>query len=423
MYSGDYGRHKGEACLAPTFMVMVLIYELIVLAFLLALLGIVLVNLWVLPRLQAYAPLRGEVVPGVAILVPARNEEERIEACLRSLLGQDYPNFEVWLYDDGSTDRTGEIADGLASADRRLHVVSGKAEPPPGWLGKAHACSRLFEEVRARSAPDYLLFTDADVRFAPGAVSHAVAAARALDAGLLSAFPRQITVSWAERFAVPMLLHWAVYSFLPLPLAHSRRTGSAFAAANGQIMLFTREAYEACGGHSAVRSQILEDVGLARAVKGAGCRTVLADSGPFILTRMYDGPGEVWRGYSKNAYAFFGYSPLFLGVGIVMLLALYTSPVALAAWFLLSGQATGLYLPFAMYILGVGARLALALRFRYRSADVWLHPVAVLFLIAICINSMVWSLTGRGAWKGRASAATAPTGGVDQSTPTTRTRV
>jgi chlorobactene glucosyltransferase len=401
---------------------LLIIYELIILAFLVALLGIVLVNLLALPKIASYGPASGEAVPKVAILVPARNEEAHIEECLRSLLAQDYPDFEVWMYDDGSTDDTPQIATRLAASDSRLHIVEGVLEPPPGWLGKAHACHRLYEEMRGHSTPDYVLFTDADVRFEPGAVSHAVRTVRSLGAGLLSIFPRQITVSWAERLAVPMLLHWAVYSFLPLPLAHSKRTGPAFAAANGQFMLFTHEAYEACGGHATVRSEILEDVGLARAIKGAGYRALLADGGPLIQTRMYDGPAEVWRGYSKNAYAFFGYSPFFLAVGIIVLSLLYISPIALAVYSALISQHPVLFLAVVMYVAAVAARLALAVRFRYRLLDTLLHPVAVLLLIAICVNSMVWALTGRGGWKGRAAPATDLKATRDQSPPTTRTR-
>ena len=400
----------------------IMIFQLVVLAFLIALLGIVLVNLLVLPKIVSYTPSHQADAPKVALLVPARNEEAHIEACLRSLLAQDYPNLELWLYDDGSTDGTSKIASRLAALDPRLRVVTGTVEPPPGWLGKAHACHRLYEAMREGFDPDYVLWTDADVRFEPGAVSHAVAAAQSVGAGLLSIFPRQITLSWAERLAVPMLLHWAVYSFLPLPLAHSKRTGPAFAAANGQFMLFTREAYEGCGGHTAVRSEILEDVGLARAVKRAKFSAVLADGGPLIQTRMYDGPTEVWRGYSKNAYAFFGYSPFFLAIGIVVLTLLYISPVALLVYGFLTSQTSVLYLALTLYGIAVAARLALAIRFRYRLLDTLLHPAAVIFLIAICVNSMVWSLTGRGGWKGRAATAKDLPAIPGQSPPTTRTR-
>ncbi|MEO6457149.1 MAG: glycosyltransferase [Chloroflexia bacterium] len=379
------------------------LYQFIALAVLVALLLIVVVNLLALPRLLNYRleSDKGRRVPLAAILVPARNEEANIGACLRSLLAQDYPNYEVWLYEDDSSDETYRIASEVAAQDPRLRIVRGASPPPPGWLGKANACHRLYEVMRAHSTPDYIFFTDADVRLSPAALSHAVAAAEATGAGLLSIFPQQITISWAERLAVPILLHWAVYTFLPLPLAFSRRKGPAFAAANGQFMLFTRQAYEECGGHTTVRSQILEDVALARAVKSKGYPAILADGGPFVRTRMYDGPAEVWQGYSKNAFAFFGYSPFFLLVGIMVLLALYVAPILFGLYGGLTGRWEILAWAVAQYGAAVLGRLLLAARFHYRVIDTLLHPLAVLFLIAICLNSMWWSLKGKGEWKGR----------------------
>ena len=284
------------------------------------------VNLRVLPTTTDYMPLLA-AQPSVAVLIPARNEAANIEACLRSLLAQDYPNLQIWLYDDQSTDDTAAIARGVASTTEQptIHVVEGTSPPPPGWLGKANALHNLYAAVRAELDPDYVLFTDADVTFEPTAVSQAVATAIAWRAGLLSIFPRQIVLTLAERLAVPIALHWTVYNFLPLPVAFNTKI-PAFAAANGQFMLFTREAYDSCGGHAAVRDNILEDVSLARAVKQAGHRAILADGGSTIYTRMYKGAGEVWSGYSKNAYAFFGYNPLLLIVGVVVLMALYVFP-------------------------------------------------------------------------------------------------
>ncbi|HYP41789.1 MAG TPA: glycosyltransferase [Chloroflexia bacterium] len=401
---------------------LLVIYQLLMLSVLLALLGIVVTNLLVLPRLVDFSPGDGASLqedisgdmhdirvprPLVAVLVPARDEEANIEACLLSLFGQDYPNMQVWLYDDASTDGTARIAARLAElAEGWLRVITGTGDPPAGWLGKANACHQLYGVMRAHIQPDYVLFTDADVRFAPSAVSHAVAAAHARGAGLLSIFPQQVTVTWAERLAVPILLHWAVYTFLPLPLAFSPRTGPAFAAANGQFMLFTREAYEACGGHTSVKSEVLEDVALGRAAKRAGHRALLADGGPLIRTRMYGSAAEVWQGYSKNAYAFFGYSPFFLGIGIITLTILYILPLPFALYSALSTQHSALaYIALAQYGAAVLGRLLLAARFGYRIWDVLLHPVAIVFLIAIALNSMRWSLTGKAAWKGRATLA------------------
>jgi chlorobactene glucosyltransferase len=166
-------------------------------------------------------------------------------------------------------------------------------------------------------------------------------------------------------------------------------------------MLFTRQAYEACGGHEAVKDQVLEDVGLARGVKRAGHRSVLADAGRSVHTRMYRSARDVWEGYSKNAFAFFGYSPFFLSVGLAVLAALYVLPVGFAVYGALSGNHEVLYLALAQYAGAVVGRALLAARFGYRVVDALLHPVAVSYIMAIAVNSMRWALTGRGAWKGR----------------------
>ena len=200
------------------------------------------------------------------------------------------------------------------------------------------------------------------------------------------------------------MLHWTVYNFLPLPIAFAARSGASFAAANGQFMLFTREAYEACGTHEAVRSQILEDVALSREVKKSGHKAILADGGPTVHTRMYNGAGEVWRGYSKNAFAFFNYKPYLLAVGIVVLIALYILPLPLAVLAFLGGDTLVGALFVAQYLIAVQTRLLLAVRFAYPLLDAFLHPLAVAYMIAIQINSMVWSLTKRGAWKGRSTS-------------------
>lgn len=379
-----------------------LVYNVVILVVLLSFLVLLCVNLFVLPKIAAYSP-SADAAP-VAILVPARNEAANIEACLRSLLAQSYNNYSVWLYDDASSDGTKEIALRLAAeSDGKLHVVEGSMEPPPGWLGKANACHRLYLAMREQSAPEYVLFTDADVRFEPDALDHAVACAKEWGAGLLSIFPMQVTLTLAERLAVPILLHWAVYSFLPLPFANSMRTGPVFAAANGQFLLFKREAYEAFGGHTAVRADILEDVALARATKQAGYLPLLADGGLLVRTRMYSNASEVWNGYSKNAYAFFGYSPLFLALGLLVLTALYIAPVFIFLYSVLGPHPSALIalLALSQYAVAVGARLLLSARFGYRLGDAFLHPVSIAYMMAIEVNSMLWKVRGTSAWKGR----------------------
>ncbi len=150
-----------------------------------------------------------------------------------------------------------------------------------------------------------------------------------------------------------------------------------------------------------MHNNILEDVSLARAVKQAGHRAILADGGSTIYTRMYKGAGEVWSGYSKNAYAFFGYIPLLLIVGVVVLMALYVFPLILALLAFIAGNLTLGALFVAQYLIAVQTRLLLATRFSYPLRSAFFHPVAILFFIAIQLNSLRWHLTKQASWKGR----------------------
>jgi chlorobactene glucosyltransferase len=382
-----------------------LVYALTVLAVTLVSLAILLINLAVVPTPRGTPPTGAG---RVAVLVPARNEEANIEACVRGLLAQDYPDLEIWVFDDASTDRTGDILSALAAEPREggptLYVVRGSGDPPRGWLGKPYACHRLYNAMREQSCPDYMLFTDADVRFEPQAVSAAIEMAVRERAGLLSNFPRQEVGSLAERMVVPLEMHWLSFAVVPLPAVYSLLAGPVLAGANGQFMLFTRQTYEAVGGHVAVRGSVLEDVDLARIVKRAGHRNIPVDTGPLVRTRMYHGGSEVWRGYSKNAYAFFGDSPLLLALSVAALLTFCVTPPLLAVWAFFAGETAAGWAFAGAYLLTVAGRITLSLRFAYPVVDAFLHPIAVFYLAAIMINSMVWGLTGKGEWKGRTIA-------------------
>jgi chlorobactene glucosyltransferase len=388
-----------------------LVYQAVILCFLLAFLGLLIVNLLTLPTLpqdntdQPKPTIHHPPAPLVSVLVPARNEAANIEACVRSLLAQDYPRWELLVLDDQSEDATGAILARLAAADGRLRVLAG-GPLLPGWLGKANACRQLAAAARG----DWLLFTDADTVHQAPALGRALTLALASDVGLLSLFPRQITGTLAERLVVP-LMHLAVYGLLPLP-AMRRLRSPAFAAANGQYLLFRRAAYDAAGGHAAVRALVLEDVALARAVKQAGHRIELADGGDLVRTRMYRGAADLWAGFSKNFFAFFNDSLPFLGVTLLGLALLYVAP---PLWLLAGGtraaimgsDPTGaegwawLGLPLAQYGCGVVMRLLLAARFHFRPADALLHPLSVALQIAIGLNSARLARRGGGSWKGR----------------------
>ena len=344
--------------------------------------------LWVVGRRRE----KGEA-PLVSVLVPARDEAARIGACLEGLARQRYERLEVIVLDDCSEDRTGEIARSFEGRVPGLRVLDG--EPlPPGWVGKPHACARLAREARG----EWLLFTDADVVHAPESVARAIAIARATGADLLTALPRQQTGTFAERLVIP-LLYFLVAGFLPmfaLPFARWWR----LAAASGQYMLFRREAYEAIGGHEAVRDRIVEDVELARAVRRARRRLVIADGRQLATCRMYEGWDEIVEGFSKNAFAGAGGSAVTLALMASVAIALFVVPPAGLVVSLAVGAPAAWFA--AETALALASRVVLALYFRQPLASALLHPIAVLAAIRIALRSFWLTRSGAGvAWRGR----------------------
>ena len=240
-----------------------LIYDLI--AFQAVLWLIALSNTWVLRRARRHAPPAH--LPRVSVLVPARNEEANIERCVASLLAQDYPDFEVLVLDDESTDGTGCILARLAAADPRLRVLSGRPLEA-GWRGKNWACAQLAAQANG----ELLFFTDADTHHQPQTLRAFATALIGEGADLLGGFPRQEVETLGEQFIVPFF-SWVVYCFTPLALGYRLRF-PALSTAVGQALLFRRAAYEGIGGHRAVRAAIVEDLALARQIKAHGYNSV-----------------------------------------------------------------------------------------------------------------------------------------------------
>lgn len=222
----------------------------------------------------------------VSILVPARNEADQIEVCVRSLIGQRYEKLEVLVLDDQSTDETPtivqQIIDELPREQKsRLHLLHGETLPD-GWIGKNFACYQLTQYAQG----DYLLFTDADSVHAPQTVSTVIQALHDLGVQFLTAHPHYILRGIGECFAIP-LLYFKVFTLLPLVLVR-HRPEPMLAVANGPLLCFQRSVYEAIDGHKAVKTSILEDNSLARKVKAAGYRMAYVDGQDLVSCYMYD---------------------------------------------------------------------------------------------------------------------------------------
>ncbi len=247
------------------------------------------------PRLVDSPPDLPPDTPLVSIIVPARDEAENIGRCLGSLLHAEWPEYEIVLVDDRSEDGTREIAEALAEqTGGRVRVVAG--EPlPEGWIGKPWACWQGFKAARG----DLLLFTDADTRHGPELLSRAVRALRDHGADMLSALPRQVMVGFWERFMLPHV--WFIITArYPLMSRVNRSANPLTVMANGQFILVRREAYEAIGGHAAIRDEVVEDVRLAQRMVAAGRSLFVAHAEELIQTRMYASLAGIIEGWSKN---------------------------------------------------------------------------------------------------------------------------
>jgi hypothetical protein len=323
----------------------------------------------------------------VSVLVPARDEAGRIAQCLESVLEQRaVADLEVLVLDDGSRDGTAEVVRQVAGDDPRVRLLTG-AEPPPGWLGKPHACQQLADAARG----SVLVFLDADVRLAPHAVAASVALLRGSGLDLVSPYPRQLAVTPAERLVQP-LLQWSWLTTLPLRAAERSRRPS-MSAANGQLLVVDTGAYRAAGGHAAVRTAVLDDVALVRAVKRAGGAGGVADGAELARCRMYDGWTGVRDGYAKSLWSAFG-SPAGAVAVMTGLGVLYVVPPVAA----LRGSMVGL----AGYAAAVAGRYLVAERTGGRSLpDSLAHPVSVTALGWLTAVSWWRHRHGTLAWKGR----------------------
>jgi hypothetical protein len=323
----------------------------------------------------------------VTVVLPVRNEEAEVGDCLTALLAQrGVDRLRIVVVDDGSTDATADVV--RTFADERVHLVSAPP-PPPGWLGKPHACAT---GVQAAADAEVLVFVDADVRLAPGAVASAVALLDRHGLDLVSPWPRPVAVTPAERLVQP-LAPWLWATTLPLRLAE-RSPRPSLAAANGQFLVLTRAGYERAGGHAAVRGEVLEDIALLRAVKATGGRGVPVDGSLLAACRMYDGWPAVRDGYSKSLWSAVGGSPVASGVAAAALTAVWVVPAVAA----LRGSRAGL----AGYAAGVAGRAVVAARTGSRVwPDALAHPLSMLLFDALMVRSLTGRRRGTLSWRGR----------------------
>jgi Glycosyltransferase like family 2 len=358
--------------------------DLLSTAILAGMLAVALYNLATAPRLEAAGEPAAR--PYVSVLVPARDEAENLRRTLPGLLTLDYLRLEVLVLDDRSGDGTARVAEEIGRGGGATLSVLRGTEPPLGWTGKNWACHQLAEAASG----EVLVFCDADVEAAPASIRRTVAALQRHRAGALTAIPRQRLDHWMQAAVVPVIVQLPVLSMLPLRLVPAVRAPS-LSMANGQWLAFTRAAYDATGGHAAVRWEVVEDVALGRLVKARGHRLAVCVAASLLAVRMYAGPAAMRDGFRKNLYPLLGgrRAPFAAGLALLSLAWLYPFAAALR----------GMLVPLALL---AAVRIAGALLFRQGWRTAALHPLGALAAAVLAVESWIGHERGRVAWKGRA---------------------
>ena len=360
-----------------------------VLALTLAMVGEAILGPRRLARL-AEVPRRAEAgAPRVSIVVAARDEARSIETAARAMLAQDYPDLEVVVVDDRSSDGTGAILDRLANDHPRLRVIH-VTELPPGWLGKNHAL-----EVGAEQASGHwLLFTDADVHLHPDAVSRAVGYAEAHQVDHVVAAPDlELPGFLLQGFGVHFFYSFLIYA----KPWRARDPRSWFFVGVGAFNLVRTDAYRAVDGHRRIALRPDDDMKLGKILKRAGFRQDALVGHDMLRVEWYRSFGELVRGLEKNMFAGIEYNPLLSVAGGLAQLAIGVAPVVLAA--VATGPARALFLAqTGVYLLALAH---LARTIRVTPAVALVYPVITLLFVFVLWRTMFLNLVHGGiTWRG-----------------------
>lgn len=342
--------------------------------------------------------------PLISICIPARDEEQNIRNCVRAILGQDYPNIEVIVLDDRSTDATPGILRQLAVQNDKLNIVSG-SDPPEGWAGKPHA---LFQAA-AIAHGEWLCFVDADTFLKPNCLSACYTRAIETKADLFTTMNQQILGSFWEKVVMPLVMTALSVGFSPRKVNDPSRRD---AVANGQFILIKRTVYDSIGGHQRVKDQIVEDKAIAEQVKWNGYRLIVADGMQVLNTRMYTSLPTMWEGWTKNIYLGLRDHPAMLllgafGATLALIAALFLPiwPVIGAFWYLKGGGWLGIVVilqALTVWCVLIFMRARVANKMNISAWYATTTPLGAGVFAAIMLTSAWKILSGQGVtWRGR----------------------
>jgi cellulose synthase/poly-beta-1,6-N-acetylglucosamine synthase-like glycosyltransferase len=321
-----------------------------------------------------------KVSGSVSVLIPMRNEEENVKGCLSSVLAQKgLDTLEVVAIDDGSTDNTSNEVKAFPSVE----LISGE-KLPDKWLGKLWACQQLAE----KSSGDYLVFVDADVRLSDYAVANSISKMGNWD--FISPYPRQLTSGFVQKIFQP-LLQWSWLSSVPLLIAQKYSIKS-MAVANGQFLIFRRDAYFKSGAHAGIKTEVLDDLMLARNLLKQGYKGGVAEASKIATCHMYKNKMELFKGYQKSLWKAFGSVP-----GTILAIALLIVTGILPIISTALGSTSGL----AAFGLITLSRMISSLRTGSLPNSAIFHPLAILMLLGLILFSWYGKITNTITWRDR----------------------
>ncbi len=354
------------------------------------------------PPLGPEAPGPPASAPRISVIVAAKDEQDNIETCLRTLMEQDYPDFEVLVCNDRSEDGTGAIVERIAAEDARVRLLNID-RLPDGWYGKSHAMHVGIADTRS----EWICMIDADCRqTSPRTLSVAVQYAIDHGADLLSVLPTMEMRGFWENVVQPICGGVMMIWFNPDKVNDPRRPN---AYANGAFILMKRTAYDAIGGHEAIKGCASEDMHLARQVKSSGLNLRVVRSAGLYLVRMYTSLGQIVRGWTRIFFGTFGtFRRLIVSLLVVSVMGLVPYLAGALGFALAASGAGPMGLWLACGIAGAAAAaMQLSVIFRFyriaggRRALAWTYPLGCLVVLAILVIAIAKLRPGaRLVWRG-----------------------
>jgi glycosyltransferase involved in cell wall biosynthesis len=342
-----------------------------------------------LPWLRDFAPVKDENCPRISLIFAARDEEEKLPAALATLAEIDYPNLEIIAVDDRSQDATGRILDDFARSREKFRVVhiSGL---PSGWLGKPHALQKAYES----STGGWLLFTDADVRFAPDALRRAMAVVQEKNLDHLTLFGDVEMVGFWETVLITFF--GLAFHIATDPYRVSNPHSRAYVGV-GAFQLMKRSAYVACGTHRRLAMEVVDDMKLGKLVKQAGLRSSAGVAQESVVVRWHAGLGNLIRGVTKNFFAALGYSLPFVLAAILGMLVMNVMPFVGVIF----GHGWVRILAGIAVVIALGFHVGVDYAMRVSPFYALTHPLgAVIFCYMLARSTVVTLWHGGVTWRG-----------------------